>query len=89
MPGPILPGTWTTAAAALLLSAGAQALPGDASRLQQEADRLFQQQEQQQKARDRRLAPDVPDIRLPEASAPHARLTFPVEQPCFRVKKSA
>ncbi|EAB6471602.1 ShlB/FhaC/HecB family hemolysin secretion/activation protein [Salmonella enterica subsp. enterica] len=87
MPEPTSPGTWTTAAAALLLSAGAQALPGDASRLQQEADRLFQQQEQQQKARDRRLAPDVPDIRLPEASAPHARLTFPVEQPCFRVKK--
>lgn len=85
MPVQILQGKWATAVAALLLSAGAQALPAHTPRLQQDADRLFQQQEQQQKAREDALTPEPPDIRLSEKAVSPAHLLFPEEIPCFAI----
>lgn len=64
---------------------GVLAAPGEENRLQQDAARQFQLQEQQQKARDEALTPKAPDIRLSEKASSPAHLIFPEEKPCFAI----
>lgn len=58
----------------------------DASRLLREAGHQFQQQEQQRQARDALLTPEVPDVRLSDATTSPSRLVFPAEKPCFVIR---
>ncbi|EII5450019.1 ShlB/FhaC/HecB family hemolysin secretion/activation protein [Salmonella enterica] len=69
----------------LFISAGADAAPAKTDPLAQEAARQFQQQEQQQKARDDALTPQAPDIRLSEKASSPSHLLFPEEKPCFAI----
>ncbi|EOI5721503.1 ShlB/FhaC/HecB family hemolysin secretion/activation protein [Cronobacter dublinensis] len=62
------------------------AAPGDPSLLPQ-AEEQFQHQQQQQKAREARLAAEAPDIRIPVATASSSHLQFPDENPCFTIKR--
>ncbi|ELJ7526525.1 filamentous hemagglutinin N-terminal domain-containing protein [Salmonella enterica] len=70
---------------ALFIPVGADAAPAKADPLAQEAARQFQQQEQQQKARDEALTPEAPDIRLSEDASSPSHLVFPEEKPCFAI----
>ncbi|EIZ98624.1 polypeptide-transport-associated domain protein ShlB-type, partial [Salmonella enterica subsp. enterica serovar Newport str. CVM 35185] len=63
------------------------AAPGEESRLQRDAARQFQQQEQQQKARDDALTPKAPDIRLSEKASSPSHLIFPEEKTCFAINQ--
>ncbi|MGV2879384.1 ShlB/FhaC/HecB family hemolysin secretion/activation protein [Pantoea vagans] len=67
---------------ALLINALAvhtvQAAPGDEQ---------LQHQQAQQKARQQRLMPQVPDVRLSETVPSPSRLKFPQETPCFVIQK--
>lgn len=69
----------------LFISVGADAAPAKADPLAQEAARQFQQQEQQQKARDEALTPEAPDNRLSEDASSPSHLVFPEEKPCFAI----
>lgn len=54
-----------------------QAAPGDAQ---------LQHQQEQQKARQQRLQPEAPDIRLSEPVPSPSHLRFPQESPCFVIR---
>ncbi len=54
-----------------------QAAPGDEQ---------LQHQQEQQKARQQRLMPQVPDVRLSETVPAPSHLTFPQETPCFVIQ---
>lgn len=71
----------------LFISASADAAPAKTDPLAQEAARQFQQQEQQQKARDDVLTPQAPDIRLSEKASSPSHLIFPEEKPCFAINQ--
>ncbi|EOL8943236.1 POTRA domain-containing protein [Cronobacter dublinensis] len=62
------------------------AAPGDPSLLPK-AEEQFQHQQQQQKAREARLAAEAPDIRIPVATASSSQLQFPDENPCFTIER--
>ncbi|EOC1325573.1 ShlB/FhaC/HecB family hemolysin secretion/activation protein [Cronobacter dublinensis] len=62
------------------------AAPGDPSLLPK-AEEQFQHQQQQQKAREARLAAEAPDIRIPVATASSSHLQFPDENPCFTIER--
>ncbi|EOC3061420.1 POTRA domain-containing protein [Cronobacter dublinensis] len=62
------------------------AAPGDPSLLPK-AEEQFQHQQQQQKAREARLAAQAPDIRIPVATASSSQLQFPDENPCFTIER--
>lgn len=68
-------------------SENALATPPDEMPLRQEAERQFQQQEQQQKAREDELTPGSPDVRLSPPSDSFGRLTFVPEKPCFQIEQ--
>jgi len=55
-----------------------QAAPGDEQ---------LQHQQEQQKARQQRLMPQVPDVRLSETVPAPSHLTFPQETPCFVIQQ--
>lgn len=69
----------------VLFAATARVTQGETFSPEQNAARQFQQQEQQQKARDESLMPKVPDIRLSEDSLSSSRIPFVDETPCFMV----
>lgn len=68
--------------AAVMVTCSVSAAP-EGGGLPQDAGRQFQQQEQQQKARDEALTPKAPDIRLSEKASSPSHLVFPEEKPCF------
>lgn len=68
-----------------LFSATIRVVQGKTFSPEQNSARQFQQQEQQQRARDEALMPKVPDIRLSEESLPSSRIPFVDEKPCFIV----
>jgi len=69
----------------VLFSASPRMAQGETFSPEQNAARQFQQQEQQQRARDETLMPKVPDIRLSEESLSSSRIPFVDEKPCFIV----
>ena len=50
-------------------------------------DEQLQHQQAQQKARQQRLMPAVPDVRLSEPLPVPSRQAFPVEKPCFVIDR--
>ncbi|WP_380181720.1 ShlB/FhaC/HecB family hemolysin secretion/activation protein [Kalamiella sp. sgz302252] len=65
-------------AGTLIWLAGAQAAPGDEQ---------LQHQQEQQKARQQKLTPQAPDIRLADPVPAPSRLAFPAEHPCFVINR--
>lgn len=63
------------------------AVSSDDMPLRQEAERQFQLQTQRQKALDKRLIPDVPDVRLSVIGGTSSGQIFPDEKPCFVIKQ--
>lgn len=50
-------------------------------------DRQFIHQQEQQRALEQRLTPNVPDVRLSPPSEGFGRITFPAEKPCFPINQ--
>jgi len=68
------------------MSENTLAATADAGQLQQQADRQFQQQIQQQKAREEVLKPKTPDVRLSPPTSSFGRINFPEEKSCFQIE---
>jgi len=50
-------------------------------------DQQLQHQQEQQKAREERLTPQAPDVRLAEPVPAPSRIAFPAEKPCFTLNR--